>query len=225
MVKKVVAVRAESVIDRIMLGVVYCNREKYCVGCFTKILKSMKKVLFILILIYSSLFAKGQSNPFLLTPTGFKNTADTSKEFIVLEFPGKSKLDLYKSVELFVNKKYMSPKDVISKVDNEAISVNGFSARSIRRNTVHIFDMTYTLNFEFKDDKLKVSAPVIILTTGVLKQQKLYLVADMGFGSDALGIWNRALKLKSAKAKEDLEEFFNKYISTLKESIIEKKDW
>jgi hypothetical protein len=175
----------------------------------------MKLLIFLLL----PFFTKAQESYFKLTPTGF--TAD----YIVLEYPGKSKEDLYKKTLLFLNKKYTSPKDVVSKVENESISVNGYSPNSIRRNKLHVFNMDYKIVLEFKDGKIRVNAPTFELTAFNSHQQTLWLIKNNDLGGYDLGIWNNALKLKSELAKQDLETYFNTYIKMLNASITALNDW
>ena len=156
----------------------------------------------------------------------FVNASDTSKSYIVVDFPEKSKADIYKQVERWVNKKYISPKDVVSKVDNESISINGVSKNAVRRNSMHSFDMNYTITVEFNDNKMKINAPWFRLTNLYnMKLQELHLVSNNSFTGSDLGIWSTSLKLKSEKAKLDLEDYFTKYISELQKGIVEKNDW
>jgi hypothetical protein len=185
----------------------------------------MKKLALLSVFIFLT-FASFCQLKFELTPKGFVSTTDTSKEYIVIEVSGKSKADLFKKLELYVNKTFVSPKDVISKVDNESITLNGYAERAIRRNGMHVFNMNYTINFEFKDGKIKVSSPTFRLTTYTTKKQNLWLVSNNSFDGSDLGIYNTKYKLKSDMAKEDLEKYFDNFISKLS-SYLQKEnvDW
>jgi hypothetical protein len=188
-----------------------------------KTLIQMKTLLIIPCLLLSFF---GNTQTFTLTPAGFKNSKDTTKDFVVMEYKGKNKADLYKQVLLYMNKIYSSPKDVISTVDNESITINGISQNSVRRNSVHVFDLNYTINFEFKDEKIKISAPAMTLSctsTGTL--QHMYVMADNSAMSNQFGIWNNKLKLKSELAKNDLEHYFNNYFEQFSKGIGANNDW
>jgi hypothetical protein len=183
----------------------------------------MKSIL-LLLLFPCIVFA--QQSKITLTPFGFVSETDTSKNYIVVELQNKSKADLFKQTLIYLNKTYRSPKDVISQVENESITVNGYSNTAIRRNKMHVFDMNYTINFEFKDGKIKINAPDFVLThyyDG--HDQHLFLVANNSISGGDMGIWNKSLKLKSEMAKGDLELFFNTYINEFVSALSKQTDW
>ncbi|MGB4776136.1 MAG: hypothetical protein WBP45_13235 [Daejeonella sp.] len=178
-------------------------------------------LLFTLILIAKSSFAQ-----FELTPNGFVDKSNKEKDYIVLNFEGKSKVDLYKKSLVFLNKLYVSPKNVISAVEGEAISINGVEKNSIRRTGMHRFSNNYTVSFEFKDGKIKVNAPGFKLTSFAAgHEQTLYLVYS-GFSIDGseFGIYSKKGELKNEKAKNDLETFFNTYLTNLETELNSKSD-
>jgi hypothetical protein len=185
------------------------------------------KMFLLLFLSFSMGALSGYSQPkFTLTPLGFVNEDDSAKTYIVIEIPGKSKQELYKAVQVYLNRVYVSPKDVMSTVEPESISANGFAQNAVRRNKMHAFDMDYTVNLEFKDGKIKIEGPSFRLRNVFNgKIQKLWLVRNNDLTGEDLGIWNEAFKLKSELAKEDLEEYFNKYVKKLVEGINQKSDW
>lgn len=167
----------------------------------------------------------GQDN-FSLSAEGFSSQADVKKNYIVLEFPGKSQSELYKQVLLYMNKTYRSPKDVISQLENESITINGFAEKAINRNGMHVFDMNYSMNFQFKDNKVRVAAPSFDLTTYTNKSQRLLLVSGNALDGSVLGIYNEGGKLKSEQAKRGLENFFNAHVGSLVKFINEPaEDW
>lgn len=185
------------------------------------------KILTLLSLFAIATLSKAQLPSFELLPNGFVNSSDTSKSFIVIDVPSKTKNDLFKSVEMWVTKKYVSPQDVLSKVDGETITINGISKNSIHRNGMHVFDMNYTVNFDFKDGKIRINSPSFRLTTySGLKRQTLHLVSNSSLDGSDLGIYNEKLKLKSERAKNELEAYFNKFIIDLNKFISDQeKDW
>lgn len=163
---------------------------------------------------------------FTLTPKGFVSTEDVSKDYIVLNIDVVSQADLFKKVLGYLHKVYRSPKDVISQIDNESITVNGVQDNTIRRNRFHVLDLNYTITYEFKDNKIKVNAPGFVITGYSDGPQTLHLVANNSFTGSSLGIYNTKHQLKSELAKEDLEFFFNKHISLLQEGLNSKgEDW
>lgn len=189
-----------------------------------------KKLAFLLILITTSIFSFSQTNKFILTEGGFKNDSDQTKDYIVLEFPGKSQADLFKSVLIFANSSFVSPKDVISKVDNESITINGFAKNAVRRTNSHVFDLNYTLNIMFKDGKIRIAAPSINkISTYTTKEQEMYLQGGTdAFAGSYFSIFNKKGEVKLEKAKEDLETYFNALDLKIQQAINTEnnnKDW
>lgn len=122
----------------------------------------MKKILFILLII-----------PFLCSAqkANFKLQSDASfllengNKFYVIETEG-TQSDLYKKVLSSITKIYVSPKNVISKVENDMISVNGISddffTYSGMMGVKIPISMQYNLQFQFKDGKIRIDAPTLI---------------------------------------------------------------
>ena len=170
------------------------------------------------------------NNKFVLTSEGFRNDSDQTKDYIVLQFPEKSQADLYKAVLIFANSSFVSAKDVVSKVDNESISINGFAKKAVRRTNSHVFDLNYTLTIQFKDGKIRIASPSINkISTISTKYQEMYLKgATDALSGDYFSIYNKKGELKLEKAKEDLETYFNSLISKIEQAIKtenNKKDW
>ncbi|WP_026463525.1 DUF4468 domain-containing protein [Adhaeribacter aquaticus] len=164
---------------------------------------------------------------FKLTSDGFINDKDESRSFIVINIPNTDQKTLYQKALKYINKNYVSPKDVMSLIENESITVNGFAPRSIYRNKLgHVFDMNYTINFEFKDNKIKVEKPSFRLTTFTQSHQRLLLVHDGTLDGSILGIFNTAGELKSKLAKNDLETHFNTLIQSFANTLSSPEtDW
>src|SRR5690606_30506187 len=96
-------------------------------------------LLTIICLLWISGTAFGQKY-FELTPDGFVNSTDHSSLYVVVDMAGKDQESLYKDALLAISSFFRSPKDVISTVENEMITVNGYQSKAIRRNKLHTFD-------------------------------------------------------------------------------------
>lgn len=180
----------------------------------------MKKMLFFLLL---SAFAFGQK--FDLTSSGFVNADDKSKNFVVLEFPGKTQAELYKNVMILLNKKYKSAKNVISSVEPETITIDAIAANPVRRTGMHSFNNRYNITLSFRDDKVKIDAPTFQLTTDAFgKRQEMFLVGGFSMDGSSFGIFNKKGEVKIEKAVEDLNQFANDFVNSIKESD-KKEDW
>ncbi len=181
----------------------------------------MKKVFTTVIFLLLATISFSQS--FELTNRGFFDSADKEKDYVILDFAGRSQNDLYKQTLLYINTIYKSPKNVISTVENESITVNGYAQNAVKRNAFNSFNMDYTMVFLFKDGRMRVNVPSFTLTAFTDKLQTLYLVSGNSLDGSSLGIYNKKGDLKSEKAKASLESFFNGYIQSLKKAIEENK--
>lgn len=87
----------------------------------------MKKILFVISIIIPLLGYSQNPIEFKLQSDGTFRTVD-GKEFIVIQKDGKSASELYNEVLQSVTLQYNSAKDVVSKVDNSVISINGIAS-------------------------------------------------------------------------------------------------
>ena len=161
---------------------------------------------------------------FIVSPDGIKT--EDGKDFLVITADNMSKQELYQAVLKHTTKTYVSPKDVISNVEGEVITINGL----FTINDVVDYNVNYTLRMEFRDGRMKYSVPHINYMKGYFqgKEYELtYNVSNGGFGSVCLvGIYNKKGELKRKKAKSQLERFFNDGVSSLKQALITKEeDW
>lgn len=189
----------------------------------------MKRILILSVLVFYATLSVSAQDAFSLTPSGFTSTLDPSKDFIVLDAQGEDQAALFQKTLVYLSTVFRSPQDVISKVENETITINGIEKEAIRRNKLgHNFDINYSIVFRFKDGKVRIDAPFFELTTFTDKKQTLHLVwTKMNLNGSDLGIYGKDDKIKSELAKSDLEEFFNKFIGKYEEELKSAKnsDW
>jgi len=122
----------------------------------------MKNTLLLFVLVACSLASYSQTKAiFELTPKGFVNKSDTTLNYIIQDYPGISKQDLYKRTLKYLSKQFTSPKDVLSLVENESITINAVEDRVPVKGYSGRFTLNYTLTIEFKDNKLRIMAPSI----------------------------------------------------------------
>jgi hypothetical protein len=184
----------------------------------------MKKLLFTTAILIVAITTTTHAQ-FVLTPEGMR--VNGQDDYLVLEIEGMDQKQLYKKTLLFINQQYKSPKDVMSTVEPVAITINGNQPNAIKRNSMHSFDMNYSLNMQFKDGKIRVNVPDFKLTnyTSSAERQTLHVQSANSFFGTDLGIYNPKGKLKSERAKKDLEEFFNAYMVLYKEFITTEESW
>ncbi|WP_179474109.1 DUF4468 domain-containing protein [Chryseobacterium sp. H1D6B] len=125
----------------------------------------MKKLLNIIILmIFSQSFS---AQYFRLTPQGF--VSDNKSDYVVIDVPNTKQKDLYRNVLNALSTMYKDPKNVLSTVEGESITVKGYEEKKIphkyKLNPLLIgkatmkYDVSYTLNILFKDNKIRFNSP------------------------------------------------------------------
>ena len=176
------------------------------------------KAILVFLLALVSFSAAAQS--FTLTPAGFTSETEQSKAYVVLQVEGQSQQELYQRTLAYLHTLYRSPKDVLSPLENESITVRGFAERAIPRNSFHVFDMDYSLTLQFRDGQVRINAPSFALTAFSDKPQELRLVSSNALDGSVLGIYSPKHQLKSPKAKEALEAFFQDYIAQLEAALV-----
>lgn len=120
-----------------------------------------KQLLTALLSLASTIVFAQETKYFDLISTGFVSQADHSKNYIVEDFKEINKSDLYKKSLLYFTKQFVSPKDVLSLVENETITINAIDKSSVQMKFLYLkpkWDVNYTLTIEFKDGRVKVSA-------------------------------------------------------------------
>lgn len=175
----------------------------------------MKKLLLLFIILTS---LNGFSQKFELTPQGFVDSADHTKNYLVLEFPNKTKEELFKETMIYLNKSYFSPQDIISSVDKETITITTLSSHLIRAMVSEFYNQ-YSITFSFKDGKVKIDAPNVNLFNK--KGYKL----SISNGND--NIFNKKGQVNYKRAKEGLELFAQKFVLSYKLAMSDEKneDW
>lgn len=189
----------------------------------------MKRILFILIV---SIPFLGYSQ-FILTMDGMVDEKDPSKNYLVYNFEGKTANELYISVLTALTNYYVSAKDAISKVEGKIISINGiesggicygkFMGRCNRR-----FDLIYTMSIDFKDNKIRINAPIIANSKGdSFNNNNTYSLVGGGGMFGTYSTFNKEGKLKDENSKNSIEVFFNSLVNTIIKGIENqnKDDW
>ncbi|MET0462283.1 MAG: DUF4468 domain-containing protein [Chitinophagaceae bacterium] len=118
----------------------------------------MKKVRFFLMFLLVAQLSYGQY--FTLTPDGF--VSDSKADYVVIDFPGVTKNDLYRNVLNAINTLYSNPQDGLSVVAGESITLSAYQRKAIKASAgimTYDYDVDYTLSFLFKDGKIRVNSP------------------------------------------------------------------
>ena len=115
---------------------------------------------------------------------------------------------------------YNSPNDVISKIENESITVDGYY-ESISHRDVPIGDgtisVTYKIQFLFKDGKIRVNSPIIKdVWETTLSKFKLNNFNEYVKNT----LWN-----KYPKTVYEIQSNMNKTINCILKNAVNKEDW
>lgn len=124
----------------------------------------MKKVIFIAImLMFVTLSTTAQEVKFHFN-SKFKFVTDDEKEFVVIPMDGYSQDSLFRAVSLYLDRKYTSKTNEISKFGNEQVTLNAFITDAYYEKVMGFpfrKHMICTFSFNFKDGKFRVNAPVV----------------------------------------------------------------
>ena len=180
----------------------------------------MKRLIIALFFCSFSSLLNGQT---VVTPEGLKFENDV--EFLVYDIENKAKETIYNNILLYVSQKYVSPKDVISKNENESITINAIAdivvgETNVGGKLIKSWNspikgrLNYTIALLFKDNKLRVNIPNA--NSIWLDDTKIYLQgSNFGAPSNAPNVFNNKQKLTNPILKKSLEDFFNNFINEI----------
>jgi len=123
----------------------------------------MKKVILIAamsIFFISRSVAQGGIAKMYLKASGFTGV-DSTKSYVVLEYDKIMKGDLYKKSLTYLNGIYKTPSKVISVVEGESITVNGFDDHLSQAGNLYKFPFSYNIVLQFKDGKIKFEPRIV----------------------------------------------------------------
>lgn len=191
---------------------------------------TMKLVFTVLfIFLVTSAFAQERAQ-FMLTKDGFISSADSSKNYIVMQFPGKSKDELFKRALTFLNTQFANPDRAISKVDGESITINGVADNAVFIKGLFGLGLNYNLNYtetiEFKDGRIRIIAPSInrIYTYTNNTVTSIHLLNGYEPGANNRDIFSKNGKVKIESAKVNLENYFAAWNTMLTNGIGKPND-
>ncbi len=86
---------------------------------------------------------------------------DSTKNYVVLEYPKVSKVDLYKKTLTYLNSIYKNPGKVISTVEGESITVNGYDNNLSKASGLYRFPYAYNILLQFKEGKIRFEPKIV----------------------------------------------------------------
>ena len=146
---------------------------------------------------------------------------DTSLNYIVIPFEGKSQKEIYDLALSAVGKSFISPKERVSNVEYSQININGIipNVTYISRLGLKLyFDLYYNLIFEFKDGRMKINGldiNKIVRVDPVGAEQFICLSQNQirnGLVYDDKFIFYKNGRLCSKKYKEHVETAVNELV-------------
>lgn len=127
----------------------------------------MKKITFIvlLLLIATMSFAQGRVD-FSVNKYGSYEVPYSSNDYYVITFPSQTQSQLYTAALKAVTRNFVSAKDVVSKVEDEMISVNAIHRFTENYGAFSLtYDVNYSFEMEFREGRVRINAPRIIRIT------------------------------------------------------------
>lgn len=178
----------------------------------------MKKTITLLVLLLS-VFVFSQE--FVLTENNLKSKENVEKDYIVLDYPDKSKNDLFYLVKKYFTTSYKGIKeDGYNEVLNEQIVSDILSSSSrtmfinIKGSNIWKASIRYEINF--KDNKI------------MIRPSFSHFSNTMNSSTATIGVlFNSSGKIRKEKGVYFVEDLVNTFIRDLKKGIDENKsnDW
>lgn len=172
---------------------------------------------FILLLTFGVFAISSQAQTVKLTPNNFVDSADETKNYVVIEAPGKTKEQLYTDILAFVRKYYNNPKFVTTTTENQQIVVDALANEAVRTTIVlagsNLWDLEYKVDMQFKDGRIRLEPIYKFLNNG--EGTSISLIGKKVLGS-ATGIFNDKGKVLKDKPPVQIENFMNDYIQKIK---------
>jgi len=160
-----------------------------------------------------------------ITPNNFVDENDNTKNYVIIEAPGKSKEQLYSNVLTFVRKYYNNPKYVTTATENQQIVVDALANEAVKTTIVlagnNLWDLEYKAVMEFKDGRIKLEPMFKFLNNG--EGTNISLIGKKVLGS-AYGLFNDKGKALKDKPIILIDEFMNSYIQKIKEAANSNAD-
>lgn len=162
--------------------------------------------------IFMLLFASSAfSQYFTLAPTGF--VSKENLDYAVVEVPGAKQQELYDNVLKSINSLFSNPKDGLTLIPGQAITLAGYKNRGLKTSgfSKAYYDVDYTLSFLFKDGKIRINSPT-------------FSAQIMNYN----GTWNKMnvkkfyFKGNGEPRGEKNHEYVNTYFNDLIKSILDK---
>lgn len=182
----------------------------------------MKKLIYIFVLLLLSTHSYGQQ--FELTPMGLVDKSNSTKDYIVIRFPGKSQQELFNKTKAYITSIYNSAKDVMSVSEPDLISTFGVSKFVYKRKISLAVKcvLKHKVTIAFKEGRARVQFEIIdIFPEDPQVKNKIKLC---GNSMNTGGIFNKEGEVKAPISKKEIEDSANIFAQELANYINEKND-
>ena len=104
---------------------------------------------------------------FTVTPNGF--ISEKKEQFVIIEIPDQKQEVLYKNVLNALSTMYSNPKEALSLVEGQTITITAYETDviidKVKLSPIQIglstlkYDLSYTISIQFKDGKIRYNSP------------------------------------------------------------------
>ena len=178
---------------------------------------------FFAVLLFCIVTAVVQAQSMKITPKDFVDASDESKNYVVLNFAGRSQNDLYKAALKYVNSYYNNPEKVTTKIEGEQIVIDAMEQKAVYTTYLGsktYYDFYYKITLDFKDAKIRLAPNYKYFESpgGIeypLNGTNNFMSKNALYGSNG--------KVARKSLQEGLDAFINKYIAEFSKSINDSK--
>ncbi|ERJ57470.1 hypothetical protein M472_01695 [Sphingobacterium paucimobilis HER1398] len=165
-----------------------------------------------------------------ITPNGFVDLHDSSKKYVILDFPSISKEELFKETIKYINANYDRPEEITNLLPEEQIVITYFDLIKVNAGFLGggSIDLQYYYKYDiqFKDGKIRFE-PKFDYLKYWRSETIISLIGDKPFANGATGLFNRKGKATNDKMIQAVEDKTNEFIRSLKEKInsLNDRNW
>lgn len=145
------------------------------------------------------------NSKFELTPAGFVNNANSSLRYILINYPGISKDELYNRAIIYYSTNFYPKKiTIISNIKNESITINVLEDRIPVGEYNGKINLDYMMTLEFNDNELRILAPSINRISQYLDGQRYKILLTGSYTEKTIFTEYGGLNLVQPKHMLDL---------------------
>ena len=177
----------------------------------------MKKIVLLVAFLVAPALAFCQY--FELTPDGMKSSADDGKNFVVLEFPGKTQAELFDLARNYIVSAFNSAKDVMSESRPAILSANAVLPCTFKAGFNYDALVSYKYGLAFKDGRIKVDFDVLAFSLPPQSKNPKFSIGLVASGFGSYGVFKKNGAVSSAPTKEAIEACANSLTQGLSDAI------